>query len=100
MKATEQRRLNRFAKPLALVLAVFSFVFFLEVTTHGHEDGRQDPACRICQIAHLGIGLAVTAVALNVPFTPVGAVAVTALQCEIESFGSYACSRAPPTSTR
>jgi hypothetical protein len=99
MKATEQQRGNRFAKPLALGLAILSLVFFLEITAHGHENGRQDTACRICQVAHVGIGPAVTAVGLNVPFAPVGIVAVTALESELESFAWYACSRAPPTST-
>jgi hypothetical protein len=98
MKATVERRGTRFAKPLALGLAILSLFFLVQITAHGHENGRPDTACRICQVAHVAVGLAVSAVALNVPFAPVGMLARTAPESELESFRSYASSRAPPTS--
>ena len=82
---------------LALALAVLSLVFLLQVTPHGHANGQDEAACRLCQVAHLGVAPAVTAVTLTLPLVPVGQVAPSAPLAETEFFFAHSSSRAPPS---
>jgi len=91
------RRKSRLAKLLALGLAALSLVFFLQVTAHGHDNGQQDAACRICQFVHAGAALTVTSAAVTVPFVAVGEVAAAVIAAKSEPELSQAPSRAPPS---
>lgn len=97
MKGTPHLFGGRLAKPVALGLALLSFIFLLQVTPHGHASNQDDPACLLCQVAHVGVAPAITAPTLNIPLVPIGEVAVAAVVAETESFFSHSCSRAPPS---
>jgi hypothetical protein len=97
MYAVGETDRNRFAKPLAFGLAVLALVFFLQITAHGHNDSRQDSACRVCQFAHVGLGPAVTAVLPTTPLLVVGHVTLQADQAVAEASTSESSPRAPPS---
>jgi len=84
-------------KPVAFALALISLVFLLQVTPHGHANGHDEAACRLCQVAHLGVTPAVSAATLTLPLVPVGHVAATAPVAEAELYFARSSSRAPPT---
>lgn len=88
---------SRVAKPAALGLALLSFIFLLQVTPHGHASNQDDPACLLCQVAHVGVAPAISAPTLNIPLVPMGEVAIAAVVAETESFFSHFSSRAPPS---
>lgn len=89
--------LRRLAKPLAFALALLSLVFLLQVTTHSHANGHDEPACRLCQVAHLGAAQAVSAVVLSIPLVSFGQVAVNFTPEVSEFFSEDSPSRAPPS---
>jgi len=95
--ATPERR-SRFAKPLALALAILSLVFFLQIAAHGHNDSRQDSSCRVCQLAHVGLVPAVAAVTLSVPLFALGEVTTEVVHAAKRSSASRRSPRAPPSS--
>jgi hypothetical protein len=97
MKGTANPSWSQISKPLALVLALLSFLFLLQVTPHGHANGQDEAACRLCQVAHLGVAAAVTAVCLNIPLVPVGQVTPSAPLAKAEIFFAHSSSRAPPS---
>jgi len=98
MLAVAQTRGNRFAKPLAMGLAILSLLFFLQITAHGHSDSRQDGACRICQMAHVGMAPAVAAVTFTAPLAIIGEVAAETVRATTPDWASHSSSRAPPSS--
>lgn len=89
---------NRFIKTLAVGLAVLALVFFFQIAAHGHNDSRQDSACRVCQLAHVGVGPAVAVITLTTPRVAVGQVTTQVRQSEIRDFSSQSSPRAPPSS--
>ncbi len=89
--------LRRLAKPLAFALALLSLVFLLQVTTHSHANGHDEPACRLCQVAHLGVALAVSNLILSVPLISFGQVAANFTPEVSEFFSEDSPSRAPPS---
>ncbi len=89
--------LRRLAKPLAFALALLSFVFLLQVTTHSHANGHDEPACRLCQVAHLGVAPAVSALVLSVPLFSFGRVTADFAPEASEFFSADSPSRAPPS---
>ena len=90
--------LRRLAKPLAFALALFSLVFLLQVTTHFHANGQDESACRLCQVAHLGVAPPVSALVLSVPLVSFGQVAANLTPELSEFFSEDSPSRAPPSS--
>jgi hypothetical protein len=92
--AHEPRR--RLARSLALALALLSLVFLLQVTPHGHANGHDEAACRLCQAAHLGVVPTVSSITASVPLVPVSEVATLSLGIVSESFLSHSDPRAPP----
>lgn len=88
---------SRFAKPAALVLVCFLFVFLLQIVPHGHQNGQDEATCRICQVAHLGVALAVAVVSLNVPLATLGTVAALTVAVSRSLFFTHSLSRAPPS---
>ena len=87
---------GRLAKPAVLGLALLSVAFLLHVTPHGHANNQDDPACLLCQVAHLGVTPAVTPLTFSIPLVPLGEVFALALVAESEAFISHSPSRAPP----
>src|SRR3974390_3235999 len=98
MYAVVQIKRNRFTKTLAMGLAVLALVFFLQITAHGHNDSRQDSACRVCQLAHVGVAPAVAVVTLTTPLVAIGRVTAQVSKSEIRDFSSQSSPRAPPPS--
>jgi hypothetical protein len=90
--------LRRFAKPLAFALGLLSLLFLLQVTTHAHANGQDESACRLCQVAHLGVVTAVSPLELSVPLVSFGRVTATVDPGVREFFSEQSPSRAPPRS--
>ncbi len=86
------------ARPLAFVLALLFLVFLLQVTPHGHANGQDEAACRLCQAAHISVIPTVSGIVLSVPLVPVGEVATPHLRTAAESFFGHSDPRAPPSS--
>ena len=87
----------RFAKGLAIGLALASLLFLLQVTPHGHANGQDEAACRLCQAAHIGVTPALAAVTLSVPLTEFGVVFLQTTKTAPETAASNSPSRAPPS---
>ena len=56
---------RRLAASVALALSLVSLFFLLQVAPHSHANGQDDPACRLCQVAHIGIVPAIVGVLLS-----------------------------------
>jgi hypothetical protein len=97
MKGAANLARSGLARPLALALALLSLIFLFQVTPHGHTNGQDEAACRLCQAAHIGVAQALTAVALVVPLIPSGRVSITTLTAETKFFFAHSPSRAPPS---
>jgi len=97
MYAGVQTNRYRFARPLALGLAVLALAFFLQIAGHGHNDSRQDSTCRVCQLAHVGVGPTVAAVTLTAPLVLVGRVTTPVLEAVTQVSFSQSSPRAPPS---
>ena len=96
MLVVPHSNLRRLAKPLALALGLLSLLFLLQVTVHSHANGQDESACRLCQVAHLGVAPAVTALLLSVPFVSFGRVQARTAHATSETFSAHSPSRAPP----
>jgi hypothetical protein len=84
------------ARCLAFALALLSLVFLLQVTPHGHANGQDEAACRLCQAAHVSATPAVSEIVLSVPLVPVGEVVAPDASTVTESFFGHFDSRGPP----
>jgi hypothetical protein len=69
----------------------------LQVVAHAHANGQDEAACRLCQVAHLGVTPAVSALALSVPFVEFGSVPSFAGAAASESCSWHSSSRGPPS---
>jgi hypothetical protein len=94
-----QRSGGRWAKSVAVTLALLSLVFLLQVTPHEHANGQDEAACRLCQAAHVSAIPAVSGTVLSVPLVAIGEVAAPRVQATSESFPLHADPRAPPAET-
>jgi hypothetical protein len=97
MPAVTHPFLRRLAKPLAISLGLLSLLFLLQVTSHAHANGQDESACRLCQMAHLGVAPAVAVQVLSVPLVSYGHVTATVTLHISESFSEDSASRAPPS---
>jgi hypothetical protein len=88
---------RRLFKPLAFSLALFSLLFLIQIVPHAHADHHDEAACRICQVAHLGVTPAVSAIRFSVPFVAFGRVAPAAILASSQNCSSHSSSRAPPS---
>jgi hypothetical protein len=96
MQPAGPRSSRRLATSVIVSLALLSFFFLLQVAPHSHADGHNEAACRICQIAHIGVAPAVSAVLLNPVLLYFGEIlAPRDLPC-VDSFSADSPSRAPP----
>jgi len=84
------------ATSVIISLALLSFFFLLQVAPHSHADGHDDAACRICQIAHIGVAPGVSAVLLNPVLLYFGEILAPRGLCLIDSSFTDSPSRAPP----
>ena len=97
MQRGEARPNRRLATSVIVSLALLSFFFLLQVAPHSHADGHDDAACRICQIAHIGVAPTVSAALLNPVLFYFGEILASRSLHFIDSFSADAPSRAPPT---
>lgn len=96
MQWLAHKSMRRVARPLAFALALLSLVFLLQVTPHGHSNGQDEAACRLCQAAHVSARPAISGIVLSVPLVPVGEVAATSVRPSLEIFFWHSDPRAPP----
>ena len=90
---------ERLARSLTFALALISLVFLLQIAPHGHSNGQEEAACRLCQAAHVSATPAVSGVVVTVPLVPVGEVATPSIGSTTESFLRHSDPRAPPAQT-
>ena len=88
---------RRLFKPLALSLAVLSFFFLVGVFPHAHANTQEEATCTICQVAHLGVTPAVTAVIQCAPLVNSGQIVAVEILVSAQVFSSHSLSRAPPS---
>ena len=98
MQPVAFRPSRRLATSVAVALALVSLFFLLQVTPHSHADGHEDPACRLCQVAHIGMTPAITAVLLSLVLLYFGEIFTPITLHFAEAFSAQSPSRAPPAS--
>jgi len=81
---------------LALLLSLFTVFFVVVSTSHMHSESQGDPACRICQLAHIGVPAALDADGLAAPLIEWSDLPGDVRYLHSELFLSSAPSRAPP----
>jgi hypothetical protein len=96
MHVLGQKRARPLAKSMALALSLLSLLFLLQVTPHGHANGQDEAACRLCQAAHMGVIPTISGIVLSIPLAPVCEVEASELAAVAESFFSHSDPRAPP----
>jgi hypothetical protein len=89
---------RRLFKPLAFSLALFSLLFLVQLVPHAHANNHEAAACRICQVGHIGVTPAVSAITLSVPLISFGQITPAAILSCTQYFCSHSPSRAPPSS--
>src|ERR1700757_327774 len=97
MQLAGPRPNRRLATSVIVSLALLSFFLLLQVAPHSHADGHDTPACRICQIAHIGVAPSVSAVLLHPVLFYFGEILAPRSVHFIESFSADSPSRAPPS---
>jgi hypothetical protein len=98
MQLGGRRPSRRLATSVIVSLALLSFFFLLQVAPHSHADGHDEAACRICQIAHIGVAPAVSTVLLNPVLLYFGEILSPRSLHFVDSFSADSPSRAPPSS--
>lgn len=90
--------MRRLAKPGACLLAVFALWFLLQVAPHSHANGHDEAACRLCQVAHIGVAPAVAGPTISAPLISFGIISAVVAVSVAEFFFEQSPSRAPPCS--
>ena len=98
MQEVVKPKWSQFATGLAIALAMASLLFLLQVTSHGHANGQDEAACRLCQAAHIGVTPALAAMTLSAPLVEFGVVFLQAAETALETATDNTPSRAPPSS--
>ena len=98
MQPGKARPNRRLVTSVIVSLALLSFFFLLQVAPHSHADGHDEAACRICQIAHIGVAPSVSAALLNPVILYFGEIVAPRSLHLIDSFSADSPSRAPPSS--
>lgn len=78
------------------IVALLFVVFLTQAGTHSHANGQDDPACGLCQVAHIGIAPAITDVLLSLILLYFGEIPALVCQYFAEPFSAHSPSRAPP----
>jgi hypothetical protein len=90
------RRNRRLAAFAAFSLALVSLFFLLQVVPHSHSGGHDEPNCRLCQAAHLGVAPSVSVTLLSLILLFFGEILSPLYLHIAEPFRSDSASRAPP----
>jgi predicted MFS family arabinose efflux permease len=88
---------RRMARLVTFGLALVALVFLLQIAPHGHANGQEEAACRLCQAAHVSATPAVTGVMVSAPLVTVGEVETPTVRSASESFFHHSDPRAPPS---
>ena len=91
-----QRPGRRLAASAVVALALVSLFFLLQIVPHTHVSGQDDPACRLCQVAHLGIAVVAAVTLLSLILVYFGETATPACLYTGDAFSAQSPSRAPP----
>jgi len=91
-----QRPGRRLAASAVVALALVSLFFLLQIVPHTHASGQDDPACRLCQVAHLGIAVVAAIALLSLILIYFGEPATPAGLYTSDAFSPQSPSRAPP----
>ena len=94
MNAGRNRRL---AACVAFSLTLVSIVFLLQVVPHSHSGGHDEPNCRLCQAAHLGVAPTVSVTLLSLILLFFGEILAPFCPHFAEAFSTHSPSRAPPS---
>ena len=97
MRSGNVRQSRRLATCVAFSLALVSLFFLLQVVPHSHAGGHDEPNCRLCQVAHLGIAPSITVTLLSLVLLYFGEVLAPLSSHITESFSAQSPSRAPPS---
>ena len=97
MRSGNARQSRRLAMCVAFSLALVSLFFLLQVVPHSHAGGHDEPNCRLCQVAHLGIAPSITVTLLSLVLLYFGEVLAPLCLHITESFSAQSPSRAPPS---
>lgn len=87
---------RRLATSVAVAVALVSLFFLLQVAPHSHANGQDDPACRLCQVAHIGVAPAVCAALPLLILLYFGEILAPVRVHFTEPFFAQSPSRAPP----
>lgn len=90
------RRTRRLATCVAFSLALVSLFFLLQVVPHSHAGGHDEPNCRVCQVAHLGIAPSISIALLSLILLFFGEIVAPLCLHFTETFSAQSPSRAPP----
>jgi hypothetical protein len=97
------RRQGKGARPnrrlivsVAVALALVSLFFLLQVFPHAHANGQDDPACGLCQMAHMGVAPVVAVALLRVVLQFIGEISTPRSHSLVDPFFAQSPSRAPP----
>jgi hypothetical protein len=96
MQAAVHPYMRRLSKPLAGALVLLSLFFLLQIISHGHANGKDEAACRLCQAAHASVTPAISGILLSVPLVPLGEVTAPSVGVATKILFSHSPSRAPP----
>ena len=88
---------RRLVVSVAVALALVSLFFLLEVVPHTHANGQDDPACGLCQVAHMGVAPIVSVVLLSLVLLVYGEIATPFSQSFTDAVFVQSPSRAPPS---
>jgi len=95
-RSADFRRSRRLATCVAFSLALVSLFFLLQVVPHSHAGGHNEPNCRLCQVAHLGIAPSISVTLLSLVLLYFGEILAPLCVHFTEAFCAQSPSRAPP----
>jgi hypothetical protein len=95
-RSTNVRRNRQLAAFVAISLGLVSLFFLLQVVPHSHSGGHDEPNCRLCQAAHLGVAPTVSVTVLNLILLFFGEILTPLCPHFAEPFFTHSPSRAPP----
>jgi len=96
MQRNSSRPSRRLVVSVAVALALVSLFFLLEVVPHAHANGQDDPACGLCQVAHMGIAPVVAMALLSLVLLVFGEISTPLSLSSTDPFFAQSPSRAPP----
>src|SRR5258708_33308139 len=96
-RSTNAQRKRLLASCVAFSLALVSLFFLLQVVPHSHSGGHDEPNCRLCQAAHLGVAPIVSVTLLSLILLFFGEILVRFCPYFAEPFSTHSPARAPPS---